>query len=246
MEYFVRLTLPALGAALIGYLLGSINSSIILTRLFKQKEDIRNYGSGNAGMTNVLRSVGKVPAALTFVGDFLKCVAAVLIARLILQAACGSLGLPGEFVKMGQYIAGVACVLGHIFPVYYGFRGGKGIVTSAAMIALLDWRVFLLVIATFLLMFIWKRIVSLASIVCAAAYPIYTFLVTFFLDYAGSPVGSGSYGLEYLLFVTAASLFIGITVLVKHRSNIERLRRGEEKSVVFGKKQPSETEKSDR
>lgn len=220
--------IPLVLCALAGYLLGSVNSSIILTWLFKNKEDIRNYGSGNAGMTNVLRSVGKLPAALTFVGDFLKCVAAVLLAWGIMSWF-GWEG--GEWVKIGQYAAGVACVLGHMFPVYYGFKGGKGIVTSAAMIALLDWRVFLLVISTFLIVFIWKRIVSLASIVCAALYPIYTFLITFFLDYS-----KGSRSLPYLLFVTAVSLFIGGIVLWKHRSNIGRLRRGEERPIAFGKK----------
>ncbi|MFQ7750130.1 MAG: glycerol-3-phosphate acyltransferase, partial [Eubacteriales bacterium] len=152
MEYLGYLVLPMLLAAVAGYLLGSINWSIILTRLFKHKEDIRKYGSGNAGMTNVLRTVGKVPAILTFVGDFVKCVAAVLLAYLIMYLAFFLLGLPVsyELVKAGQYIAGMACVMGHIFPVYYGFRGGKGVVASAAMIALLDWRAFLLVIGTFL------------------------------------------------------------------------------------------------
>ena len=103
--------------------------------------------------------------------------------------------------------------------------------TSAAMIALTDWRVFLLVLLTFAVVFIWKRIVSLASVVCAATYPVYAFLLTFFLSYRrdGAP-------LWVLLFVTAAALFVGVTVLVKHRSNIGRLLRGEEKPVIFGKK----------
>lgn len=214
-----------------GYLLGSINSSIIFTRLFKNKADIRDYGSGNAGMTNVLRSVGKAPAALTFVGDFLKCVAAVLFAWLVVSVC----GISGEWVKICQYTAGVACILGHIFPVYYGFRGGKGVVTSAAMMALLDWRVFLMILGTFMLLFVIKRIVSLASIVCAALYPVYTFLITYFLDFSTGASGEGC-SLFYLLFVTGASLFVGCTVLLKHRSNIKRLRSGEEKPVVFGKK----------
>lgn len=239
MEYLGIVILPLLLSAIVGYLLGSINWSIILTRLFKQREDIRKYGSGNAGMTNVLRTVGKVPAALTFAGDFLKCVAAVLLAWLIMHLTGMLFGyrFTFELVKLGQYIAGVACVLGHIFPVYYGFKGGKGVVASAAMIALLDWRVFLLVIGTFLILFAVKRIVSLASIVCAALYPIYTFIIVFFFDFSGSPLASNAgRPLGYLLYVTAASLFIGGTVLIKHRSNIGRLCRGEEKPVTFGKK----------
>ena len=151
--------------AVAGYLLGSINWSIILTWFFKNKEDIREYGSGNAGMTNVLRSVGKLPAVLTFVGDFLKCVVALLLSQAFVALLAPE---SVEFYDVARYVAGVACVLGHIFPIYYGFRGGKGVVTSAAMIALTDWRVFLLVLLTFAIVFAIKRIVSLASVVCAA------------------------------------------------------------------------------
>ena len=220
--------LPLLFCAAIGYLLGSINSSIILTRLFK-KEDIRDHGSGNAGMTNVLRSVGKLPAALTFVGDFLKCVIAILLALLVARLFGVESG--SELEKAAQYTAGIFCVLGHAFPLYYGFRGGKCIVTAAAMIALTDWRVFLLIISTFLILFIWKRIISLASITCAALYPVYTFLITFFLDHR-----NGLHSLGYLIFVTLVALFVGVFVLYRHRSNIGRLRRGEEKPITIGKK----------
>lgn len=223
--------------AIAGYLLGSINSSIIFTWFFKNKADIREYGSGNAGMTNVLRSVGKLPAALTFVGDFLKCVIAVLLSQAFVFLIAGGAGLqPSELYDVARYVAGVACVLGHIFPVYYGFRGGKGVVTSAAMIALTDWRVFLLVLLTFAIVFAWKRIVSLASICCAVMYPVFTFLFLLFVDFSGSPLPShGNHTLAYVLFATAASLFVGLTVVVKHKSNIGRLRRGEEKPVILGK-----------
>lgn len=223
--------------AIAGYLLGSINSSIIFTWFFKNKADIREYGSGNAGMTNVLRSVGKLPAALTFVGDFLKCVIAVLLSQAFVLLIAGGAGLqPSELYDVARYVAGVACVLGHIFPVYYGFRGGKGVVTSAAMIALTDWRVFLLVLLTFAIVFAWKRIVSLASICCAVMYPVYTFLFLLLVEFSGSPLPShGNHTLAYVLFATAASLFVGLTVVVKHKSNIGRLRRGEEKPVILGK-----------
>lgn len=210
--------------AAVGYLLGSVSWSIILTKIFKNNEDIRQQGSGNAGMTNVLRSVGKLPAALTFAGDFAKCVAAVLLAVVIADA----FGFEGTLLYAAKYAAGVACVLGHIFPVYYGFKGGKGIVTAAAMIAMTDWRVFILILATFLAVFIAKRIVSLASVVCAAMYPVYTFLFAFFWGI------SDAHG--YVIFATACSLFVGAIVLFRHRSNIGRLRRGEEKPVAFGKK----------
>ena len=224
-------------SALAGYLLGSINCSIILTWFFKNKEDIRQYGSGNAGMTNVLRTVGKKAAALTFVGDFLKCVAAVLLSQAFVALIAGGAGMePQELYGVARYVAGLACVLGHIFPAYYGFRGGKGVVTSAAMIALTDWRVFLLVLLTFILVFAWKKIVSLDSICAAVMYPVFTFLFLFFVEFSGSPLAHhGDKSLGYLLFATAAALFAGVTVVLKHSANIGRLRRGEEKPITLGK-----------
>ena len=219
--------------ALAGYLLGSINWSIILTWLFKDREDIREFGSGNAGMTNVLRTVGKKAAVLTFAGDFLKCVVALLLSQAFVALLAPE---SVEFYGVARYVAGVACVLGHIFPVYYGFRGGKGVVTSAAMIALTDWRVFLLVLLTFAIVFAAKRIVSLASVVCAALYPVFTFLFLFLVEFSGSHLANhGDRSLAYVLFATAASLFIGLTVVVKHKANIGRLLRGEEKPITLGK-----------
>lgn len=220
----MKYVLPLAICAAVGYLLGSISWSIILTRIFKNNEDIRKQGSGNAGMTNVLRSVGKLPAALTFLGDFLKCVVAVLLSLLIAKA----FALPENWLSVAKYAAGVACVLGHIFPLYYGFKGGKGIVTAAAMIAMTDWRVFILVLATFLAVFIAKRIVSLASIVCAAMYPVYTLVIT-------AAFGS-AHSAKYLVFATVCAAFVGGIVLFRHRSNIQRLKKGEEKPVAFGKK----------
>ena len=218
--------------ALAGYLLGSINWSIILTWLFKDREDIREFGSGNAG-TNVLRTVGKKAAVLTFAGDFLKCVVALLLSQAFVALLAPE---SVEFYGVARYVAGVACVLGHIFPIYYGFRGGKGVVTSAAMIALTDWRVFLLVLLTFAIVFAAKRIVSLASVVCAALYPVFTFLFLFLVEFSGSPLANhGDRSLAYVLFATAASLFIGLTVVVKHKANIGRLLRGEEKPITLGK-----------
>lgn len=219
-------------SATIGYLLGGINWAIILTKIY-QRKDIRDQGSGNAGMTNVLRSVGKLPAALTFLGDFLKCVAAVLLSQLVLYLAYLiflDVAPAGELLRIARYLAGAACVVGHIFPVYYGFRGGKGIVSAAAMIALTDWRVFLVILATFGLVFLWKKIISLASVTCAALYPVYMFLVAFLLDFSRGFISLGD-----LVFVTGVAAFIGGLVLFKHRANIGRLMRGEEKPITAKK-----------
>ncbi len=223
--------ITAVLTALAGYLLGSISSSIIITKLFIKK-DIRSFGSGNAGATNVLRSVGKTAAALTFVFDFLKCVAAVLAGRFIYMAAA-SMGYTGLFEQYGVYIAGVCCFIGHIYPLYFHFRGGKGVVTAAAMIALTDWRVFLVLVLVFFVSFFIWRYVSLSSVLAAVTYPIGTFLVTFLLDYSGSPLGGGDKPLELVLVATAVALLMCSIVVWKHRENIKRLREGTEKKIFF-------------
>lgn len=233
MKYELILWVSLLAGIVAGYLLGGINWAIILTRVF-QRKDIREEGSGNAGMTNVLRSVGKLPALLTFVGDFLKNVAAVLLGQAILNwafLAFLEIAPPGELLGVARYLAGAACVVGHIFPIYYGFRGGKGIVSAAAMIALTDWRVFLVVLVTFGVLFLWKKIISLASVTCAALFPVYSFLFAFFLDYLRH-----GHSLGYVVFVTGAAAFIGGLVLFMHRANIGRLLRGEEKPIIGKKK----------
>lgn len=219
--------------AAVGYLLGSINWSIILTKKISG-EDIRTQGSGNAGMTNVLRTVGKLPAVLTFVGDFVKCVVAVLLGWGILIAAGAlcSIELTHELVQVAKFAAGAGCVLGHAFPLYYGFRGGKCIVTSAAMIMMTDWRVFLLILATFGIAFLCKRIISLGSVMAAALYPIFTFFMTYRVDYL-----SGWCTMGYLRFATLVTLGVAVLVLWKHRANIDRLRKGEEKPIHAKKKE---------
>ena len=124
-------------SALIAYLLGSINTAVLVTGIVtKGKKDIRQMGSGNAGFTNVLRSVGKVPAIITIVCDALKCIIAVLIGGFIFSFA--SVAFQGEspifineLINCGKYVAGIFCILGHSYPVYFHFKGGKGVVTAA-------------------------------------------------------------------------------------------------------------------
>lgn len=219
--------------AAVGYLLGSINWSIILTKKISG-EDIRSQGSGNAGMTNVLRTVGKLPAVLTFVGDFLKAVVAVLIGWAVIAAAGSLTGttLPHDLVQVAKFTAGAGCVLGHAFPLYYGFRGGKCIVSSAAMIMMTDWRVFLLILATFGIAFLCKRIISLGSVMAAALYPIFTFFMTYRVDYL-----SGKCSMGYVRFAMLVTLGVSVLVLWKHRANIERLKKGEEKAIHAKKKE---------
>lgn len=223
-------------SAVVAYLLGSINTAVLVTRIVtKGKSDIRKMGSGNAGFTNVLRCVGKVPAIVTIVCDALKCVIAVLIGGFIFTFASQLLGsqdtvLANELVNFGKYIAGVFCILGHSYPVYFHFKGGKGVVTAAALIATEDWRVFLCVIATFLIVFVLTKIISISSIISAVLYAPYTFAMTFIFDY------QSGYSLSYVIMSTVAALIIGVFVIVKHKENIGRLMRGEEKKITDKKK----------
>lgn len=230
-----NLILPIILVAVLGYLLGSVSFSIIFTKIFK-KDDIRKFGSGNAGATNVLRAVGKKAAALTFIFDFVKCAIAVIVGTLVLSAVCVDKGVSLDLAKIGTYIAGFSCVIGHMFPLYFGFRGGKGVVTTTAMMAMIDWRVFLCVLAIFALVFAWKKTVSLGSIIAAGVYPIFTFLITYLLDYQNSPVSShGEVTMNYLIAVTVISALTGAVVIIKHHSNIKRLIEGTEKPISFKK-----------
>ena len=124
----IKFVLVIAASAVISYLLGSCNSSIIVVKLLKG-EDIRNFGSGNAGLTNTLRCFGKLPAALTLAGDLLKGVVAVFICKALCSAFAVGLG-PDCDVHFIGYVAGFFAVIGQIFPVYYGFKGGKGVLVG--------------------------------------------------------------------------------------------------------------------
>ncbi len=220
----------ALITAVVAYLFGSISFAVIFTKMSSNK-DIRDMGSGNAGFTNVLRSVGVVPAVFTLLFDFLKGVIAGFVGSWIFSTLdVSSTALSDELVIYGGFIGGVFAIIGHMYPVYFGFKGGKGIVTAAAMMAVTDWRVFLLIVATFLIVFFATKIISLASITCAALYGAYTFIITFFFDYR-----AGEFPLRYVLLTSFFALFLGIFVIVKHKENIKRLIKGEEKKITAKK-----------
>ena len=140
------------------YLLGSINFAIIISGK-SYKQDIRNFGSKNAGMTNMMRTYGKKAAGLTLLGDALKAVVACLIG----YAIAG---------QLGAYVAGLCCILGHVFPVYYRFKGGKGVVTAAVTVLMCDPFLFLILFAMFVLIVLFTRFISLGSIVCMLLYPL--------------------------------------------------------------------------
>ena len=221
----------------VSYLLGSISFSILFTKRFDNKKDIRTMGSGNAGFTNVLRSVGKTPAILTLLGDFGKGVAAVVFGKFVFQSFTFWSETPVSVVQYGAYFAGACCLIGHIYPCYFSFKGGKGVLTTAAMMVLLDWRVFLIELGVFAVVFLCSRIISLSSICAATAYPIVTFCITFFIDY----LGKGIYTIDYVIVATIVTFLIGALVNYKHKDNLRRLLRGEEKKITKDVKERKNT-----
>lgn len=206
---------------LMSYLIGGINFSILATG----SKDIRSMGSGNAGFTNVLRSVGKGPAIITFLGDFAKGVLAVWLSGVIIKFI-PNLAKNPESVSYILYMSAFFCVLGHIYPCFFGFRGGKGILTGWSVTLLIDFRVFLIVISVFLVLLFIKKIVSLASIFAAAAFPI----STFFMLYLDLKNGFGN--VYYIMICTLIAFLTSLLVIIKHKSNILRLISGTEGKIV--------------
>ena len=199
----------ALLCSILPYLLGSLNTAIIVSRL-KYHDDIRNHGSGNAGLTNMARVFGKKGALLTLLGDMAKQFVSVVIGIVV----CG---------EWGAYLAGVFCMFGHIFPLYYHFRGGKGVLTAATMILMIDWQVFLIAFALFVLTVLLTRYVSLGSIIAGFALP--------GIVYTSAKVRGFAPGLPAMIF----SIFIGLMLIFMHRSNIRRLFEGTENKFKFKK-----------
>ena len=148
--FTLLMALGVLTSIVFAYLLRSVNSGIVLSKIFYH-EDIRTQGSGNAGATNMLRTYGKKMGIMTFVCDFVKGCLGVVIGRLM-------------FGLLGSYIGGLFCVLGHIFPCYYKFKGGKGVATSAGMLLMTNWKVLLVLVVIFALLVYMTKYISFGSI----------------------------------------------------------------------------------
>ena len=190
------------------YLLGSMNFAIIISKL-KYGSDIRQHGSGNAGMTNMMRTYGKSAAAGTLLGDALK----AIISGVIGYAAIG---------MYGAYIAGMFCILGHMFPVYYKFKGGKGVVTAYASMLMCDPIVFAVLLVIFIIIVAFTKYISLGSIMCMLLYPV-------ILDRLHKII----YGVTGLYVVIA--IFNAALIIFMHRENIKRLLNGKESKFSFKK-----------
>ena len=197
-----------------GYLLGSICFGIIFTRLFANI-DVRDCGSGSAGMTNVLRNAGALPGALTGICDFMKGAAAILIGQMLFANA-------GLDSYTGGCLAAASAVLGHLFPLYFGFRGGKGVMVSAGFLIILNPYLLLGVLVVFAITFGLSRIVSLSSICAASSAPILNFII--------QSISGGERIMSTLFLLCIAGL-----IVYMHRTNIARLRAGTEKKLVIKK-----------
>lgn len=222
--------------AVFSYIMGSINFAVVFTKTVK-KQDIRTLGSGNAGFTNVLRCVGVFPAVMTFVFDFLKAVVSVLAARLFVSylpvegVADGS-AIKTEYLYYTMFVAGLFCVVGHSFPLFFNFKGGKGVVTTAAMMLIIDWRFLLLVLATFLLVFAFSRIISLGSIIAGLSMGLWNWTVTYFWMYKPSLNSSDPLSLTFVTVTTLLAVSVGLFAVIKHKDNIVRILHGEEKKIT--------------
>lgn len=196
-------------SVVIGYLLGNLNGAVWVSHLMK--DDVRTHGSGNAGLTNFIRSYGAKYALLVVAVDALKAVFACLIAGFLLKPY-------GMFLE-GTAIGGLSVMLGHVFPVFLGFHGGKGILSGLFVALMVDWRIAVLILAVFAVAYFTTRYVSLGSVLASAAFAI-GFAVFHYNN----------------LTVMLCGLMMGLLAIFMHRQNIVRLFKGEERKTDLFKK----------
>lgn len=201
--------------AIIAYAIGSINFSVLISKKIAGF-DVREKGSGNAGTTNMLRSVGKRAAAITLLCDILKGIVAILIAL-----------IAGKIVKNVDkavlvQIAGILVVVGHTFPIFFEFKGGKGVATSLGVIMMINWKIGLICLVFALVIMAFSRMVSMGSVGAAILFPVLTlFINTNFIVEAN--------GMKYFVF----SIILASIVIFNHRANIQRIANGTENKLSF-------------
>ena len=206
---------------LISYLLGSINASIVISKL--KGTDIRKYGSGNAGATNMLRTYGKTMAVLALVFDALKGILAVGAAAAF-QKVLAQNGIESSLTDGLRYMGALFVVIGHNYPVFFGFKGGKGIATSGAVMFMLDWRAGLVVLIGAIAVMVITRYVSLGSMVGAVLYVAAPLFFNIAVDKK----------LNYWFIIV--SVILAALAVYRHKKNIVRLIHGTESKVGKSKK----------
>ncbi len=207
-NYLIGMVIAALTCMIVPYLLGSINPAILISKIFYH-EDIRNFGSGNAGTTNMLRTYGKGAAAATFLTDLAKAAVAFFFGGFVW-------GVPGSA------LAGFFVIFGHMFPIYYKFKGGKGVACLTVIVLLTDPLTFLVLLAAYIIIVLGTRYISLASVMCAFLYPI--------LLHAFSTFNENNRGWPMIMAILST-----FAVVFMHRENLKRLWNGKESKVSFSK-----------
>lgn len=232
-EEYMTLTyiLSLIALCAVAYFLGSINSAIIISKTI-YREDIRTKGSGNPGMTNMLRTFGGKAALLTLLGDLLKTVIPVCLSGLVF----------GFQYNMGvsfcgpMYFTGLFAVIGHIFPVYYSFKGGKGVLSTASMALVASPLPFAVLFFLFVVIVAWSKYVSLGSVLAAILYPvILNGFFALFKDASGNQITIPP-------LAAIATIFLAVLIFWAHRKNLERISNRTENKLSFGKKNKNSDE----
>jgi len=203
---------------IIAYLLGSISFSVIISKKMAGF-DVREKGSGNAGTTNVLRTVGKKASIITLLCDALKGVVAILVAYI------AGLIIEGVDKSLLVQLSGIAVILGHTFPIFFGFRGGKGIATSLGVLLITNWNIGLICLVFALLLMVLTKMVSVGSLAAAVLFPV---LVTFMPSNAY--IVSGNH-FGYIVY----AVLLAVLVIFNHRANVKRLLTGTENKIDLKK-----------
>lgn len=206
--------------AIIAYCIGSLNISIFISKKMGGF-DLREKGSNSTGATNVLRTLGKKAAAITLLFDILKGIVAIAISMII-----GNI-MQETNQELLLQIAGIAVVIGHTFPIFFGFKGGKGVATSIGILLMSNWKIGLICLIFALVLMILTRMVSVGSCAAAILFPV----LTLFINDSYTILTEGKNGNTYFIY----SVLLAVIVLYNHRSNIKRLLNGTENKLSFKK-----------
>lgn len=210
----ILLTTPVFWvSAAIAYFCGCFNGAVIVSK-YILGDDVRNHGSGNAGLTNFHRTFGGPLTVVVILCDVVKAIVAVLAAKLLIS----TFSMDPMILTFAEYWGGLFCLLGHVFPCIFGFKGGKGILSGGTIAIMIDWRIALVVWGGFLILVALTRYVSLGSVWAGASFPFATWFVF------GDPV------------ITVFGFLLGGLVVYMHRANIKRLLSGTESKLSFHKK----------
>ena len=204
--------------AIIAYCIGSLNISIFISKKMGGF-DLREKGSNSTGATNVLRTLGKKAAAITLLFDIAKGIVAIAISMII-----GNI-IEGTNRELLLQIAGIAVVLGHTFPIFFGFKGGKGVATSLGILLMSNWKIGLICLVFALVLMALTRMVSLGSCGAAILFPV----LTLFINDSYTILTEGKRGSTYLIY----SIILAAIVLYNHRTNIKRLLNGTENKLLW-------------